>query len=598
MEKAESILHVLRIKDFAVHPDETQLVFDTNLNGTSNLWAMDLPDTYPYQLSFLNQDSKGIAYNPDGSILFAGFDNDGNEQSGLYKLSSKNGSLHSLNGNQTDRHFEPIPVQNAVYYSSTKDNPTFLNTYRYDCLTEKEELIFEGKDGTSILADVSPGEKAVSIHVYYVNSHNVCMIHTAEGVTTGIVPDETLHHMVYSSHFASDDRLFVTTNYEAEFSYLALYTVSSGIFTPVLSIDKTDLTSIHADPNGTFLYLIGKKGVKEVMYEYNTATGESRQVDCPCTSISKIHCASSGALYMLGSTPTRPANLYVLMKGQAKWRQLTKHSVPGFSEQELSYPEVVTYPSFDGLAIEGLLFKPAPEEANGWTIIWPHGGPQDAETFMFYDIFQLAAKMGYQLFAPNFRGSANYGYSFFKMVEQDWGDGPRLDMTAGIDWLIDQKLADREKLFLMGGSYGGYMSLLLHGRHPEYFRAVVDICGVSNLFSFVKSVPDFWQPMMEKWVGNPERDYEKMKADSPVTYLENMTQPMLIIQGANDPRVVKEESDQVVDRLKDMGRNIEYLVLENEGHGFSKKENKMKAYREIFEFFEKHRLYLTAQLEE
>ncbi|MED1716131.1 hypothetical protein [Bacillus paralicheniformis] len=376
MEKAKSILHVLRIKDFAVHPDETQLVFDTNLNGTSNLWAMDLPDAYPYQLSFLNQDAKGIAYNPDGSILYAGFDHDGNEQSGLYKLSSKNGSFHSLNGNQTDRHFEPIPVQNAVYYSSTKDNPTFLNTYRYDCLAEKEELIFKGKDGTSILADVSPGEKAVSIHVYYVNSHNVCMIHTAEGVTTGIVPDETLPHMVYSSRFASDDRLFVTTNYEAEFSYLALYNVSSGIFAPVLSIDKTDLTAIHADPSGTFLYLIGKKGVKEVMYEYNTATGGSRQVDCPCTSISKIHCASSGTLYILGSTPTRPANLYVLTKGQTKWRQLTKHSVPGFSEQELSYPEVVTYPSFDGLAIEGLLFKPGPEEANGWTIIWPHGGPQ------------------------------------------------------------------------------------------------------------------------------------------------------------------------------------------------------------------------------
>lgn len=182
--------------------------------------------------------------------------------------------------------------------------------------------------------------------------------------------------MVYSSRFASDDRLFVTTNYEAEFSYLALYNVSSGIFAPVLSIDKTDLTAIHADPSGTFLYLIGKKGVKEVMYEYNTATGGSRQVDCPCTSISKIHCASSGTLYILGSTPTRPANLYVLTKGQTKWRQLTKHSVPGFSEQELSYPEVVTYPSFDGLAIEGLLFKPGPEEANGWTIIWPHGGPQ------------------------------------------------------------------------------------------------------------------------------------------------------------------------------------------------------------------------------
>ena len=118
--------------------------------------------------------------------------------------------------------------------------------------------------------------------------------------------------------------------------------------------------------------------------------------------------------------------------------------------------------------------------------------------------------------------------------------------------------------------------------------------ATSNLFTFYTSVPAFWRPLMEKWVGHPERDQEKMTADSPITYLENMTRPMLIIQGANDPRVVKEESDQIVDQLKDLGRDIDYLVMEDEGHGFSKQENKVMAFTAIFSFFEKHRLSAAA----
>ncbi|WP_442853765.1 S9 family peptidase [Bacillus sp. TH008] len=594
LKKAKQIFDVLRITNFAVHPEETQLVFDTNINGKSNLWAMDLPHLYPYQLTFLNQDSSGIAYSKDGSELFAGFDNDGDEQSCLYRFPSKGGEMRLLNGTQLDRHFSPIPVKHAVYYSSESSNPTFLNTYKYDLQTGEERLVFEGKDGPSLLSDVSPGEKAVSIHVSFVNSHSVCMLQTRDGHAKAVVPDEKKPHMVHSSYFHSDDILYVTTNYDSEFSYLASYTISTNTFTPLLSLDKTEITSIYADPEGTNLYVTGKKGVLDLLYQYDTAIGESRAIDCPCTSITKVVCAKSGSLYVLGSTPTKPANIYMKAKNDTEWRQLTKNQVPGFSEDELSYPEIVTYPSFDGLPIEGLLFKPVPQEANGYTIIWPHGGPQDSERFRFFNIFQIAAKMGYQLFAPNFRGSANYGYTFYQMVEQDWGEGPRLDMVSGIDWLIDNKLADRDKLFLMGGSYGGYMVLLLHGRHPGYFRAVVDIFGVSNLFTFVESVPDFWRPLMEKWVGHPERDEEKMTADSPITYLEQMTKPMLIIQGANDPRVVKEESDQIVEQLKRLGRTPEYIVMENEGHGFSKKENRDMVFTAIFSFFEKHRLRAAA----
>jgi dipeptidyl aminopeptidase/acylaminoacyl peptidase len=249
---------------------------------------------------------------------------------------------------------------------------------------------------------------------------------------------------------------------------------------------------------------------------------------------------------------------------------------------------VFTYPSFDGMEIEALYFRAKPEVNNEHLILWPHGGPQASERKMFRSLFQFLLNQGYSILAPNFRGSAGYGLSFMKLVEGDWGHGPRLDNLKALDYAIDQGWADRDKILLMGGSYGGYMALLLHGRHADYFKAVVDIFGVSNLFTFVESVPEHWKPVMKQWIGDPLADKERFTKDSPITYLDQMTKPMLVIQGANDPRVVKEESDQIVEALRNNGVEVEYLVLEDEGHGFSKKENEMEVYRKVLDFFERY----------
>ncbi|WP_078393980.1 alpha/beta hydrolase family protein [Shouchella patagoniensis] len=161
----------------------------------------------------------------------------------------------------------------------------------------------------------------------------------------------------------------------------------------------------------------------------------------------------------------------------------------------------IRYPSMDRLEIEALYYEPAKDKDNGYTILLPHGGPQAADLLTFSSWQQIFAFEGYRVVSPNYRGSTRYGSSFTKMVEGDWGDGPRYDVIACVEYLIDQGWVNREKLFVLGASYGGYMSLLLHGRHPDYFKAVIDICGVSNLFSFSSSVPDSWKPIMEQWVG-------------------------------------------------------------------------------------------------
>jgi dipeptidyl aminopeptidase/acylaminoacyl peptidase len=304
----------------------------------------------------------------------------------------------------------------------------------------------------------------------------------------------------------------------------------------------------------------------------------------PVSIIARVSVTPPGVLYLLGQSETQPNNLYRLGDGD-EWMPLTANRAMGISPSTAVPASVVHYASYDARPIEALWFSPPAQQRNGYTIVWPHGGPQAAERRQFRSVVQYLAALGYQFFAPNFRGSTGYGRTFTTLVEGDWGEGPRKDMIAGVQWLIQEKMADPDKLFLMGGSYGGYMSLLLHGRHPEFFRAVVDIFGPSDLVTFYHSVPDTWKPVMNQFLGDPERQPEKFFEDSPIHYTETMTKPMLVIQGANDPRVVKAESDQLVAALRDSGREVEYMVLEDEGHGFSKKENEIAVYRRIVEFF-------------
>lgn len=262
--------------------------------------------------------------------------------------------------------------------------------------------------------------------------------------------------------------------------------------------------------------------------------------------------------------------------------------MPGVSRTTLRRAEVVNYTSHDGLQIEALLFRPDEGKANGHTVFWIHSGPHAAERMFYRSAFHVLTAAGYTVFAPNFRGSTGYGSRFMRMAEGDWGGGPRLDNVAGVQWLLERGVAEREKIFLVGAGYGGYMALLLHGRHSQYWGGCVSIFGPSDLRSFIKSAPEHWQPTLARRIGHPERDQAKLLEASPVTYLENMTKPMLVVQGANDPRVGKRGTDKFVGALCKQGTEVEYMVLEDEGHGFTRKANEVAVYRRVLQFLAKH----------
>jgi len=173
-------------------------------------------------------------------------------------------------------------------------------------------------------------------------------------------------------------------------------------------------------------------------------------------------------------------------------------------------------------------------------------------------------------------------------VNKDWGGGPRLDIISGMEWLNQEGKSEPGKWFCIGGSYGGYMTLLLHGRHADLFKAFVDQFGPSNLFTTIETAPEHWKAADAELIGDAEKDKEKLIEDSPITYLDAMSKPMLVVQGVNDPRVVKIESDVIVEALRSKGQDVEYLVLEDEGHGYSKTENAIKVYSTIVDFLAKY----------
>ncbi len=265
---------------------------------------------------------------------------------------------------------------------------------------------------------------------------------------------------------------------------------------------------------------------------------------------------------------------------------------PWINEEDMATIQPIQYTSRDGLTINGYLTIPNKAEAKNLpVIINPHGGPWHRDTWGFNPETQLLASRGYAVLKMNFRGSTGYGRDFWEKSFKQWGKTMQDDITDGVKWLIEKGIADPKRIAIYGGSYGGYATLAGVTFTPELYACAVDYVGVSNLFSFMKTIPPYWQPyleMMYTMVGDPEKDQVSMTATSPALHTDKIVAPLFVIQGANDPRVNIDESDQIVSSLRARNIDVPYLVKYNEGHGFHNEENRFEAYKAMVGFFAKH----------
>jgi dipeptidyl aminopeptidase/acylaminoacyl peptidase len=265
---------------------------------------------------------------------------------------------------------------------------------------------------------------------------------------------------------------------------------------------------------------------------------------------------------------------------------------PWLNENDMAEMKPIEYKSRDGLTIHGYLTLPkGTNQKNLPVVVNPHGGPWARDSWGFNPEVQFLANRGYAVFQMNFRGSTGYGRKFWETSFKQWGKTMQNDITDGVEWLLKQGIADKNKIAIYGGSYGGYATLAGITFTPDLYAAAVDYVGVSNLFTFMKTIPPYWKPyldMFHEMVGDPEKEKELMTEASPVFHVDKIKTPLFIAQGANDPRVNKDESDQMVEALKKRGVEVEYMVKDNEGHGFHNEENRFDFYGAMEKFLSSH----------
>ncbi len=265
---------------------------------------------------------------------------------------------------------------------------------------------------------------------------------------------------------------------------------------------------------------------------------------------------------------------------------------PWINEKDMAYMKPIVYTSRDGLTIHGYLTLPKGIDAkNIPVVVNPHGGPWSRDGWYFNPEVQFLANRGYGVLQMNFRGSTGYGKKFWEASIKEWGKKMQDDITDGVEYLKKEGIADPERIAIYGGSYGGYAALAGVTFTPDLYACAVDYVGISNLFTFMKTIPPYWKPYLDQqyeMVGNPEKDSLLLAEASPALHADKIKAPLLIAQGANDPRVNKAESDQMVAALKDRGLEVEYMVKDNEGHGFRNQNNKFDFYGAMEKFLDKH----------
>jgi dipeptidyl aminopeptidase/acylaminoacyl peptidase len=265
---------------------------------------------------------------------------------------------------------------------------------------------------------------------------------------------------------------------------------------------------------------------------------------------------------------------------------------PWLKEEYMATMKPVEYKSRDGLTIHGYLTLPKGVEAKNLpVVINPHGGPWARDDWGFNNEAQLFANRGYAVLQMNFRGSTGYGKEFWLKSQKQWGKTMQDDITDGVQWLIKDGIADPKRVAIYGGSYGGYATLAGVAFTPDLYACAVDYVGVANMFTFMKTIPPYWEPykaMFYEMVGDPVKDSALLAAASPVFHAGNIKTPLFVAQGANDPRVNKAESDQMVEALKKRGVAVDYMVKNDEGHGFANENNRLEFYKAMDKFFDKY----------
>ena len=577
-------------------PDGERVLFVSNISGQFNLWSAELDGGWPEQLTtFVDNSVRGVAVREDGTILFYA-DRDGDEFHQLYRIPAEGGWPEQLTDlPQVQHELSPAswaPDGKSFAFSGNRRTPTDGEVYIWGEGEAEPRYLF-GEGMYTFAVSFSPdGSKLLAVEFRSNTDISICVVDVASGDAVEATPHEGDAKFLPGPWRADGSGFYLLTDEGREFSGLAFHTLATNtrewIETPEHDIDE-----LAGSANGRVLaWMENVDGWGKVHVRDLERGADLPEPKLPPGTASMLGSALSlsrdgSRLALVWDQPSRPAEVFVVDTATGDGLPVTEMRAAGLSALELREPELIRYESFDGRQIPSWLYRPDGGGPSPFAVLI-HGGPEAQERPVYRPYVQYLLSRGIGVLATNVRGSTGYGKTYQKLIHHDWGGGDLEDWRHAAEWLKAQPFVDGDRLAVLGGSYGGFATLTCVTRLPEYWRAAVDIVGPANLVTFVRAVPPQWLRFMAEWVGDPDTEEEFLRERSPITYVDQVQAALLVLQGAKDPRVVKSESDQMVERLRELGREVEYVVFEDEGHGFTRYANEVHAYRLTCEWLESH----------
>jgi dipeptidyl aminopeptidase/acylaminoacyl peptidase len=593
----EQFMDTVRVGGASFSPDEKQLLFHSNRTGIFNVYTVPITGGEARQLTDSSRESTfAVSYFPEDARFIYTYDRGGNENNHLYVRNADGTERDLTPGEKTKASFLGwARDRKSFFYSTNERDPRFFDLYEMTIADFRPTLVFRNEEAFD-LGDISEDKRYVSLskNGAGTNDSDVYLYDT----TTKQTKNLTAHTGEVSNspaNFSPDSKyLYYLTNEGSEFQYLSRYELATGRKETVERA-PWDIWGTSFSRNGKYRVTVINEDARTVVKLYETKTG--RLVPLPklpggdITGVQISPSETKMAFYLNGDRS--PSNLYVYDFATRKATRLTDSLNPQIDPADLVDAQIIRYKSFDGMQIPAILYRPHQASASNRVpaIVLVHGGPGGQARTGYKAQVQFLVNHGYAVLDVNNRGSSGYGKTFFAADDGKHGREPLWDVIEAKKYLSSLGYVDPDRIGIMGGSYGGYMVLAALAFKPEEFAVGVDLFGVSNWVRTLQSIPPYWESFRKslyKEVGDPATQLEFLRETSPLFHADKIRKPLIVLQGANDPRVIKPESDEIVEAVKKNNVPVEYVVFDNEGHGFTKKANEIRAYQAILEFLDRH----------
>ena len=597
----EDLMDSVSYRGLFISPDGNKILTSSNAGGTYDLVELPLDGSAPRNITDAEDDTNMVVgYFPNDERILYASDQSGNEQFRLY-VRSPDGSIRDLALPGRTRLIGWKADGSAFFTENNRRDPRVSDVYEVSTSDLSKKQIFKNEnlyipgpvsvDGNLIALAKISDDRSQHLEIYNVKKAEYTAV-TAENmhVWSGGLTSATASTLAFSP---DSEYLYYTTDKWHEFQYLKRYHIPTGRQEEVVRFDW-DITSIQISRDGSAIVVKVNENAKTALHVYDTSSLQRiGGTDFPDAAVSSYDISNDGTqLAYIVRSGRMPGDIFTQDVVSGAPTRLAKSLSEKVKAEDLVLGEVIKFSSHDGLHVPGVIYKPhgVDKHNKAPAVVYIHGGPGGESGITYEPWVQYIVNNGYVLFAVNNRGSSGSGKTFFHMSDQAHGRADLKDIVASKGFLNSLEFVEHHQVAVFGASYGGFLTLAAMTNYPDTFKAGIDVFGVTNWLRTFKMRPPWWDTtwIIREYGLGDNNDEEYWKALSPLLHASRISRPLLVLQGANDPRVPKVESDELVEKVKANGVPVEYVVFEDEGHGFNKKKNQVAAYGAMVKFLDKY----------